>query len=216
MYNAPDIKICGINNEYSITVAAQSGAHYLGFVFYPPSKRYISIEDAKKLQNAIPDHMESVGVFVDPSDEDLDKTLSEVPIDLIQLHGYETPERVIEIEEKFATPIIKAIHIKNRSDVSRVMDYDEICDFLLFDTKTDNEYGGSGKQFDWSLLEGLELGSPWILSGGLNENNITQALDYLTPSVVDISSGVETTPGQKSTEKIQSFISKVLNYSGET
>lgn len=215
MLNIPDIKICGINDKESILAASEFGAHYIGFMFYPSSKRYIPIDTAKTLLGSVPDHMEVVGVFVNPSDEELETILSEIPLDLIQLHGHETPERVQEIEERFSTPLIKAIHIENKADVLKVMDYDEICDFLLFDTKTENEYGGSGQSFDWTLLEGLELGTPWILSGGLNENNIVNALDYLTPSVVDVSSGVESGPGKKDREKIQSFLSKVLNYTEE-
>ncbi len=196
------IKICGIKTPEALDAAILAGARFIGFVFYPPSPRYINKNTAKELALTLPTSVRSVGLFVDPSDEELDNILGYVPLDIIQLHGNENVERCTEIKEKYALPIIKAFPVSNAADIEKSKAYEDIADWFLFDNKT----GGSGQKFDWSLLKGKEFSKPWMLSGGLDSNNIKEALKTLSPNAVDISSGVERARGVKCSDKIRSFI----------
>jgi phosphoribosylanthranilate isomerase len=205
----PDIKICGICELETIEAISSMEIHYLGFVFYPPSPRHLEIKQAKELFSAVPDHMEKIGLFVDPSNETLDDALTALELDLIQLHGNEQPERVLEITETYHLPIIKALRVGSQDDVSQSILFEDICDFILFDSKIEGLQGGSGKSFNWELLDKLKLSTSWGLSGGLDENNVKRALSKLTPDIVDISSGVESAPGKKDITKIKAFVDAV-------
>ncbi len=196
------IKICGIKTPEALDAAILAGARFIGFVFYPPSPRYIEIDTAKELAMSLPTGARAVGLFVDPSDEELDNILGYVPIDMIQLHGNESVERCKQIKEKYALPIIKAFPVSTASDIEKSKAYEDVANWLLFDNKT----GGSGQKFDWGLLKGKEFSKPWMLSGGLDSNNIKEALKILSPNAVDISSGVERARGVKCPDKIRSFI----------
>ncbi len=201
------VKICGLKNEESVKAAIEGGASFIGFVFFPESPRYIEIEEAAHLSHLIPDTTEIVGLFVEASDEDIQKVLSRVPLTLLQLHGLESPERVSEIKEKFKIPIIKALPISEPSDLEYVDSYKTVADWLLFDTKlSDGSSGGAGVSFDWSLLSNVRTMIPWFLAGGLTPENIGSAIEILNPPAVDVSSGVESVRGVKNPNKIRIFL----------
>ncbi len=203
-----EVKICGLTQPETVKAAIEAGAKYLGFVFYAPSPRNINIESAAKLVNDLPDTIKKVGLFVDPDDETLAQTLDQVKLDMIQLHGHENPVRLEAIKSRFSLPIMKAIRIEMKNDLAAVKDYEEISDFLLFDTKAD-KMGGTGQAFDWMILQDFAHKRPWMLAGGLTPENIGDALSILKPDVVDVSSGVESALGQKSAAKIRDFIQAV-------
>lgn len=204
-------KICGITTPAVLNAAVQGGARFIGFVFYPPSPRHIAIDTAKELSLMIPTGIRSVALFVDPTDEQLEAVLGHVQIDMIQLHGDESPERVSEIKAKYAMPIIKAFPVREAADIDAAVDYAD-ADWLLFDAKSPDpsQHGGTGQSFDWSLLQGKIFDKPWMLSGGLTSDNVTAALSVLLPKAVDVSSGVERVRGVKDEGKIRAFLS-VMN-----
>ena len=203
-----EIKICGLTESESLRVAIDAGAHYLGFVFYPPSPRNISADDAADLVQNIPDNIKTVGLFVDPDDESLESVLGRIKINMLQLHGNETPRRAAEIKARFSLPIIKSIRIGSKKDIAAAKNYEGIVDCIMFDAKVADSSlpGGTGQRFDWTLLKDYDPDMPWFLAGGLTSENVAEALSILTPDVVDVSSGVETVPGQKDTKKIRDFI----------
>lgn len=207
----PTVKICGLRAPETLSAAIESGARFVGFVFYPPSPRNIAADTAKELSLQIPTGVRAVGLFVDPTDEHLSDTISIVPLDMIQLHGNESAERVKEIKERFAMPVMKAINLREASDLDNISDYEAVADWLLFDSKpeTADLPGGTGERFDWSLLAGKTFSKPWMLSGGLTADNVSEALSQLSPDAVDISSGVESARGVKDAEKIKAFIEAV-------
>lgn len=206
-----DVKICGINDLKALEASVSGGARFAGFVFYKDSPRFVTIEEAQNLSQNTPKGVRRVGVFVDPSNQELEKITDEVNLDIIQLHGHETPERLTEIRESTNLPVMKAMRIATKYDLEDLEDYETVADWLLFDAKPGNSDlpGGTGKTFDWSLLKGRTFSKPWILSGGLTDENVMDAIDLLNPKVVDVSSGVESEPGQKDYEKIKTFIHTV-------
>lgn len=206
------VKICGLKTPETVDAAVKAGANFIGFVFYPPSPRAITPKEAAELIGTLPEDVKTVGLFVNPADSDIKKTLEETPLDMLQLHGEETPERLRELRNQFSLPIIKAFPIASKADLDPIADYTPHCDWLLFDTKSESSIpGGTGKSFDWNLLKEMQFDRPWMLSGGLNSINVTKALSILTPRAVDISSGVESTRGVKDAGKIKEFIKTVKN-----
>lgn len=207
MTNRPHVKICGIKTPQALEACAQCGARFVGFVFYPPSPRHVEVDTAKELALMVPTGMRAVGLFVDPSDAELEAVLGKVQLDMIQLHGSETPERVREIRVKYAMPIIKAFPVREAVDIDAAYDYPD-ADWLLFDAKSSDAsvHGGTGQCFDWSLLAGRRFDKPWMLSGGLTAENLGEALSVLAPTAVDVSSGVEISRGEKDIGKIHAFI----------
>jgi phosphoribosylanthranilate isomerase len=200
------VKICGLSEPKTLNAAIDAGARYVGFVFYPPSPRHVEIDTAKELALQIPTGVRAVGLFVDPTDEQLTNTLGKVQLDMIQLHGDETPARLAEIKASTAMPIMKAIRISNKSDLAQIAEFEAVADWLLFDAKVDGEQGGTGHSFDWNILKSLTFSKPWMLSGGLTPENISQALSILSPNALDVSSGVESARGIKDEAKIKAFI----------
>ena len=204
------IKICGINTLDAMEAAASAGAHYVVLVFVNSSPRYIDIEYARHLTGHVQTSVKSVGLFKDANDLFIQNILHRVPLNMLQLHGAEDPTRVKHIKEKFGLPVMKAIPIADETDLEAIDAYKNVVDWFLFDTKLpDGRSGGSGHAFDWSLLKGLEVKKPWMLAGGLNADNIAEALAVLSPDAVDVSSGVEASPGQKNAAKIKRFIQTV-------
>lgn len=203
------VKICGITEPRSLQACMDAGARFIGFVFYDPSPRFIETNTAYTLSQMVPTAIRSVGLFVDPDDTYLDHVTSTVSLDMIQLHGCETPERIMNIRSRTNIPVIKAIDVINERDLECIADYEAVVDWLLFDTKIEGQSGGSGQSFDWTLLENRTFQCPWMLSGGLNSQNIHKALSIVTPQAVDVSSGVEEIRGKKSAEKITEFINTV-------
>ncbi|MGH1404669.1 MAG: phosphoribosylanthranilate isomerase [Alphaproteobacteria bacterium] len=205
-------KICGIKTPEMLRASIEANARFIGFVFFPPSPRHVATDTAKELALMIPTGMRAVGLFVDPTDEELTSILGKVQLDMIQLHGSESPDRVQEIKNKFAMPIIKAIPIQCADDLEHIPKYEAVTDWLLFDAKPPKDSalpGGTGKSFDWGILKNQTFSKPWMLSGGLTPDNIGQALSILSPNAVDVSSGVEKTRGEKDADKIKAFLDTV-------
>lgn len=210
-----DVKICGLSDPENLAVAIEAGTRFVGFVFYPPSPRNVSFDTAFHLARAVPTGVRSIGLFVNPKDEQLERTLTGIQLDMVQLHGDEPPQRINEIKERFSMPVMKAIRIRDENDLKDVEEYEAAADWLLFDARPENASlpGGTGESFDWNILKAhiqkREFKKPWMLSGGLNADNVKEALSILKPNAVDISSGVESTKGVKDAEKIKSFIKAV-------
>ncbi len=202
------VKICGLTTPETVKTASEAGVDFLGFVFYPPSPRNISPQNAGALIKDVPEHVQSVGLFVDPTNVDIEQTLKHAALDMIQLHGSETSERLHEIKEHFGLPLIKAIRVGSKSDLENIESFEPYVAWLLFDAKPERAElpGGTGHVFDWSLLDGLEIKTPWMLSGGLSLDNLDGAVSHLHPPGVDVSSGVESAKGVKDSNKITNFI----------
>jgi phosphoribosylanthranilate isomerase len=204
------VKICGLTDAAALDAAVKGGARYLGFVFYPPSPRALTIARAAELARGAPADRTTVGVFVDPDDDLLDKALARVPLGALQLHGAETPERVRAIKARTGRIVIKALKVAEPEDLAPVAAYAAVADLLLFDAKPPREPGrlpgGNGLAFDWRLLCDLRVGCPWLLSGGLSARNLEAAVTFCRPPAVDVSSGVERRPGVKDPPKIRKFL----------
>ncbi len=204
-----EVKVCGLTDAAAVAAAAKGGARYLGFVFYPPSPRSLAPEQAALLAAAAPEGRLKVGVVVDPSDAELDQILDLVPLEALQLHGAETPARVAAIRAKTGRVVIKALKIAAREDLAPVGAYAEVADLLLFDAKpppSAQRPGGNGESFDWRLLEGLEVGRPWLLSGGLSLANLEAAVRLSGARAVDVSSALEDRPGHKDPARVRRFL----------
>lgn len=188
----------------------------MGFVFFEKSPRNVTAEQVAKLAAEIPSSVIKTGVFVNPDDAQLTQILKLAPLNLIQLHGAESPERVKEVKKKFGLPVMKAIAISGPEDIAQAKAYENSADMLLFDAKPTTSLkdalpGGNGLSFDWQLIKGTDWQIPWMLSGGLDVGNILQAITISGARMVDISSGIENRPGEKSSAKIEAFLSKVNN-----
>lgn len=210
------VKICGLSTAETIHAAVYAGASHIGFVFFEKSPRNVTAGQAGILAEKIPASIIKTGVFVNPTDEFLEQTLAHVTLDLIQLHGTESPKRVTEVKNRFSLPVMKAISIASPDDVAKAKTYENSADMLLFDAKApaslENSLpGGNGEIFDWILIKNTIWTIPWMLSGGLDEHNVQSAINISGASIVDISSGVENTPGGKNIAKIKAFISEVKN-----
>ena len=211
-----EIKLCGLKEPSHIEAAFSLGIKYLGFVFFDKSPRFLRNDSAKSLISLTPPGIIKVGLVVNPSDECLN-SISGLNLDMIQLHGSESINRVKEIKSKFNFPLIKAIGIKEKKDLDLVERYSEVADHLLIDAKPSSNTslpGGNGIKFDWTILEKKSWSFPWFLAGGLNANNITEALRMTKAKKVDLSSGVEDSNGRKSINKITSFVNKIKKYEG--
>ncbi|HEX4112970.1 MAG TPA: phosphoribosylanthranilate isomerase [Stellaceae bacterium] len=208
-------KICGLNDEAAIAAAVAGDAAFVGFVFYPPSPRNVSPQRAKALTAAVPAGVTRVGLFVDADDAAIANALM-APLDLLQFHGAETPERVADAKRRFGLPVMKAIPVAAAEDVAIADRYLGIADRLLFDAKpprerTDALPGGNGLAFDWRLVGARTWPVPWMLSGGLTAGNLAEAVATTHAVAVDVSSGVEGRPGHKDPAKIAAFLSKAFS-----
>lgn len=201
------IKICGIKTPEAMEAAIYGGADFVGLVFHPPSPRHVEIEVAAYLARYVPATTAVVGLFVNPTDDLLTQTLTNVRIDMIQLHGDETPQRVKSISDTYQKPIIKSFSVAAQKDLSEISRFEDVADWYLLDSGS----GGTGKPFDWSLLDGFKPQKPWMLAGGLNDQNVGDAITRLKPHAVDVSSGVESVRGVKSPDKITTFMTAVKN-----
>jgi phosphoribosylanthranilate isomerase len=203
-------KICGLSTEAAVTAAVAGGAAFLGFVFYPPSPRAVTASKAAQLCAAVPAGITRVGLFVDADDEAIRAVLAEAPIDLLQFHGSETPDRVADARLRFARPVMKVVAIAGPEDVEGAADYEEVADLLLFDAKPprrpDALPGGNGLAFDWGLIGGRTWRRRWMLSGGLTAELLPEAVRISGAAAVDVSSGVESRPGEKDLDKIRAFL----------
>ncbi len=206
----PRLKICGLTTREAVEAAA--GADYLGFIFYAPSPRNISPKQAADLAQNINPAISAVAVTVDADDDFLRAMLVDFQPGYIQLHGSESPERVQTIREIFKMPVIKALQIRTQQDVEQAHTYEAVADMLLFDAKaTEGLPGGNGLAFDWQMLAGKTFKKPWFLSGGLNIDNVEEALRISGALAVDVSSSLEAARGVKDPERVRGFIQKVKN-----
>ncbi len=205
-----EVKICGINSNEALQSAQQSGADYLGFVFFPKSPRHVSIDQASSLTQQVKPDIKKVGLLVDASDDEIRQILAQVPLDILQLHGGEPLERVAEIKRTFGLEVMKVIKVSDEKDFENIAPFEEIADRFLFDAKPPKGLknalpGGNAISFDWRLLSGRSWSRPWMLAGGLTCDNIQEAIKISGARAVDVSSGVEDSPGLKSVEKIRQF-----------
>jgi phosphoribosylanthranilate isomerase len=204
-------KICGINSAAALEAALAGGAGFVGFNFYPPSPRALTADAAGALAAAVPASTMRVGLFVDDPDARIGEVLDQVPLDMLQLHGRETPARVDEIKRRFALPVMKAVTIAAADDLAAADNYIDHADWLLFDAKPPPQMtgalpGGNALSFDWRLLAGRDWPLPWMLAGGLNAGNLAEAVRVSGARRVDVSSGVEDRPGVKNPAKIAEFL----------
>ncbi|MFD0985543.1 phosphoribosylanthranilate isomerase [Methyloligella solikamskensis] len=203
------IKICGVQTKEIAEVAIEAGADYLGLVFFPPSPRNVSLEEGAALVKTIDGRVPTVAVLVDPDDEMIDRIVTTVNPDYLQLHGKESPERVAAIKVRSELPVIKAVPVEKAEDVEEAGGYVEIADIILFDAKAPKGSkipGGRGEAFDWELLSEPGVPRPFGVSGGLDASNVLEAVAVTDPDLVDVSSGVESAPGVKDADLVRSFI----------
>ncbi len=205
------VKICGLTSAAAVGHAAGNGAAYLGFNFYPPSPRALELDTARTLVQAAPAGVTRVALVVDADDAFLDKLLEVVPVDMLQLHGHESPERVTAIGARTGLPVMKAVGIRDAGDVARIADYEAVADQLLIDARPPRQGdgylpGGNALSFDWRLIAGRRWARPWLLAGGLTASNVAAAARLAGAEQVDVSSGVESTRGVKDLDMISAFI----------
>jgi phosphoribosylanthranilate isomerase len=203
------VKICGLSTPETLDVALDAGADAVGFVFFPSSPRNISFQTARELSARVKGRAKKVALTVDADDTMLTSIVEALHPDMLQLHGEETPARVSAIHQRFDLPVMKVLAIESKADLGAIPLYAKIADRLLFDARAPRDAtrpGGLGKPFDWHLLENLDLSIPFMLSGGLNGDNVAEALGITHAGGVDVSSGVESAPGVKDPEKIRAFI----------
>ena len=206
---AISIKICGLRTPEALDVALHAGADMVGFVFFPPSPRHVDELTARMLGGRVKGRALKVALSVDADDDMLAASIAAVAPDLLQLHGNETPQRVLAVKSRFRLPVMKAIAVESRSDLACVPDYAEVADRLIFDARAPRDAtrpGGLGKPFDWRLLANLDPRVPFMLSGGLTPDNVGEAMAVAAPGGVDVSSGVERAPGEKDGDLIRAFI----------
>ncbi len=204
------IKICGLRTPQALDAALELGADQVGFVFFPPSPRNLGLEAARVLGERVQDRAGKVALTVDATDDTLRDIVAALKPDMLQLHGKETPDRVVAVRTRFGLPVMKALPIAERADLSPIRMYAQVADRLIFDARPPKEAtrpGGLGTPFDWTLLAGINPGVPYMLSGGLDAGNVTEALRITRAPGVDVSSGVERAPGEKDPAKIREFIS---------
>ncbi len=202
------VKICGIKRDEALDAAIESGADFVGFVFFPKSPRYVDPDAAGRLAERAGDRIRTVALLVDPSDAELDRILTTVAPDIIQLHGAETPERVADIRGQAARPVLKAVKVATAADIIAASAF-PAADMFLFDAKpakTAALPGGNGVPFDWPLLAQTPPDRPYMLSGGLTSENIAEAIRVTGAHAVDTSSGVERAPGEKDPAAILRFV----------
>ncbi len=215
------VKICGLTTADAVAAAVRGGARYLGFVFFQPSPRCLSPAAAAALAAPVPALQSAavpppgiarVGLVVDACDALLEAIMATVPLEMLQLHGHEPPERVAALKARFGLPVIKAIGIAERTDLGRIADYEDVADWLLFDARPPAGAvlpGGNARPFDWALLRGVHCARPWFLAGGLDADNVAEALAASGAAAVDVSSGVEDRPGVKNLAKVARFLDVV-------
>ena len=203
------VKICGLKTTEALDAALDAGADMVGFVFFPPSPRNVGYEAARALGARVRGKAQKVALSVDAGDGELAAMIEALKPDLLQLHGRETPDRVVVVRTRFGLPVIKALPIAERADLSPIRLYEQVTDRLLFDARAPaaaTRPGGLGQRFDWRLLERVAPRVPFMLSGGLDADNVAEALRVTGAPGVDVSSGVERRPGEKDVDKIRAFI----------
>jgi phosphoribosylanthranilate isomerase len=203
------VKICGLKTEGALEAALAGGADYVGLVFFPPSPRNVTPPEAKTLAARARGRAKIVALMVDPDDALIDDVVAAAAPDLIQLHGHETPARVAEVRARWSIPVMKAVPVETAADVRAARRFSSVADLILFDARApagSTRPGGNGAPFDWRTLLGLEDQGPFVLSGGLTPDNVAEAIRLTGATIVDVSSGVERSPGEKDTNLIRRFL----------
>jgi phosphoribosylanthranilate isomerase len=208
---APLVKICGLKTEETLDCAIAHGADFVGFVFYPPSPRYVGLDEARVLVDRAQGRAKTVALLVNPDDDLLDAVIGSVAPDMLQLHGHESVARVQHVRQTWSKPVIKAVSVATADDVRNAAVYQSVADMMLFDAKAPKELanalpGGNGLPFDWELLDASAVPRPFMLSGGLTADNVATAISLVRPDAVDVSSGIECAPGQKDVALIRRFL----------
>lgn len=207
----PDIrvKICGLRTLADVAAVSAAGAAYAGFVFFPKSPRHLSIAQARELTLAAPMGLAKVALVVDADDALLDAITEAMPLDMLQLHGVESPDRVAEVRARYGLPVMKAVGVADEGDLAAVFDYSLVADQILVDAKPPKNAalpGGNGLSFDWRLVAQRRWLRPWMLAGGLTPDNVAEAIRLTNARQVDVSSGVESAPGVKDAGRISAFV----------
>ncbi len=203
------VKICGLSTSGALDVALDAGADMVGFVFFAPSPRHLAFDTARTLGERVRARAQKVALTVDADDALLEAIVESLAPDLLQLHGREPPARVAALKRRFGLPVMKAIAVAATADLAAAAAYAGVADRLLFDARAPREAtrpGGLGRPFDWNLLENLQAGGQFMLSGGLDAGNVGEALRITRAPAVDVSSGVERAPGEKDADKIRAFV----------
>ncbi|MFM9978575.1 MAG: phosphoribosylanthranilate isomerase [Sphingomonadaceae bacterium] len=202
-------KICGLSTRVALDAAIAGGASHIGLVFFAKSPRNLTVDQAAALAARVPAHVKTVGLFVAPDAQELDRICAQVPLDILQLHGDETPETVARIANSYRRDVWKAIAVRTAADRDRAAAFSGAAALVLYDAKPPagaDLPGGNGVRFDWTLLRGHRHPLPWALSGGLDPENVAEAIRMTGAPLVDVSSGVETSPGVKDVDKIAAFL----------
>ncbi|WP_439507505.1 phosphoribosylanthranilate isomerase [Yoonia sp.] len=202
------VKICGLRDAAMLDAAVQAGAAYVGLVFFEKSPRNVTLAQAAALAAMVPAGVAKVALVVDADDAQLDALLAQVPVDILQLHGAETPARVTEVKARYGLPVMKAVGVAGPDDLAALDAYAQVADQLLVDAKPPKGAdlpGGNGLSFDWRLIAGRRWPVPWMLAGGLTPANVAQAVALTGAGQVDVSSGVESAPGVKDAALIAAF-----------
>ena len=203
------VKICGLTRLQDVDAVVAAKADYIGLNFFARSPRLVSAAQARALALATPVGMARVGLFVDADDATIDAVLADVPLDMLQLHGHETPERLADLRRRHGLPLIKAVGVADASDLPALAVYGHVADMLLVDAKPPRDAilpGGNGLAFDWRLIAGRRWPVPWMLAGGLVPGNVAEAIALTGTRQVDVASGVESAPGIKDADKIAQFV----------
>jgi phosphoribosylanthranilate isomerase len=203
------VKICGLRTPQDVAAVAAAGAAYAGFVFFPKSPRHLTIPQAHGLAIAAPLGLAKVALVVDADDAALDAIVEGLPLDMLQLHGHESPDRVSQVRARYGLPVMKAVGVADEGDLAAVFDYSLVADQILIDAKPPKGSalpGGNGLSFDWRLVAQRRWLRPWMLAGGLTPDNVAEAVRLTNARQVDVSSGVESAPGVKDADKIAAFV----------
>lgn len=210
------VKICGLRSLADLQAVAQAGAAYFGMNFFPPSPRYVTLAQGRELALAAPAGLAKVALTVDADDATLDALVEAMPLDMLQLHGHETPDRVAEIRVRYGLPVMKVIGVRDEGDLAPLFDFSTVADQIMIDAKAPKGAvlpGGNGLPFDWRLVAQRRWLRPWMLAGGLTSDNVAEAIRLTNARQVDVSSGVESAPGAKDAGRIAAFVaaSQIVN-----
>lgn len=203
------VKLCGLSRPQDVSAAAAAGARYVGFTFFEKSPRNVSLTTAATLAHAVPDGICKVALTVNATDAELDALLQAVPLDMLQLHGSETAKRVSDVKSRYGLPVMKAVGVADAQDLPQLDEYASVADQILVDAKPPRGGvlpGGNGLAFDWRLITGRRWTVPWMLAGGLTPDNVAEAIRVTGTRQVDVSSGVESTPGLKDADRMAAFV----------
>jgi len=203
------VKVCGLSTPQSVAAAVEAGAAYVGFVFFDKSPRNVDPDTARALALDVPAGVAKVALTVNADNAFLDRLTGEVPLDILQLHGSETPGRVAEVKARYGLPVMKAVGVSTAGDVERIADFEGVADQVLVDAKPPkgaDRPGGNAASFDWSLIAGRRWAGPWMLAGGLTPENAAEAIRATGARQLDVSSGVESVAGVKDEDLIRAFL----------